>query len=90
MLGLGAITNPGHKKPMRSYEPQHPQLSNLNLRKENRPLRFVATKHHVEFFGELLQQQGLPAATVYGTMDQTARQEQAKMGFTLCNSKNKD
>eukprot|EP00913_Durusdinium_trenchii_P016458 g15472.t1 len=37
---------------------------------------FVATKHHVEFFGELLQQQGLPAATVYGTMDQTARQEQ--------------
>ena len=39
--------------------------------------RFVATKHHVEFFGELLQQQGLPAAMVYGTMDQTARQEQA-------------
>lgn len=39
-------------------------------------IMFVATKHHVEFFGELLQQQGLPAATVYGTMDQTARQEQ--------------
>lgn len=43
---------------------------------EKTTIMFVATKHHVEFFGELLQQQGLPAAMVYGTMDQTARQEQ--------------
>ncbi|CAJ1400564.1 unnamed protein product [Effrenium voratum] len=43
---------------------------------EKTTIMFVATKHHVEFFGELLQQQGLPAAIVYGTMDQTARQEQ--------------
>ena len=34
----------------------------------------------MEFFGELLQQQGMPCATVYGTMDQTARQEQARRG----------
>lgn len=45
-------------------------------RDEKTTIMFVATKHHVEFFGELLQQQGLPAAMVYGTMDQTARQEQ--------------
>lgn len=37
---------------------------------------FVATKHHVEFFGELLVQLGMTSAVVYGSMDQEAREEQ--------------
>jgi len=43
---------------------------------EKTTIMFVATKHHVEFFGELLRQLGLTVAIVYGAMDQAARQEQ--------------
>lgn len=41
-------------------------------------IMFVATRHHVEFFGELLQQVGLTAAVVYGAMDQEARESQVR------------
>lgn len=44
--------------------------------KDKSTIVFVATKHHVEFFGELLSQLGLRAAVVYGSMDQEARQSQ--------------
>uniref|UniRef100_A0A7S1RHE8 RNA helicase n=1 Tax=Alexandrium catenella TaxID=2925 RepID=A0A7S1RHE8_ALECA len=45
-------------------------------RQEKSTIMFVATRHHVEFFGEFLAQFGLPAAIVYGSMDQVARLEQ--------------
>jgi ATP-dependent RNA helicase DDX54/DBP10 len=35
---------------------------------------FVATKHHVEFFGELLKELGLTVAVVYGAMEQELRE----------------
>ncbi|GAX82476.1 hypothetical protein CEUSTIGMA_g9903.t1 [Chlamydomonas eustigma] len=40
----------------------------------NQPtIMFVATRHHVEFLHNLFNQEGIPAACVFGSMDQTAR-----------------
>ncbi|KAJ9529743.1 hypothetical protein QJQ45_014516 [Haematococcus lacustris] len=36
-------------------------------------LIFAATRHHVEYLANLMARDGIPAACVYGSMDQTAR-----------------
>lgn len=36
-------------------------------------LVFAPTRHHVEFLGDLLAEEGIPNARVFGKMDQTAR-----------------
>jgi len=43
------------------------------LAKEENAVVFVATRHHVEFFSLLLAKAGISTASVYGSMDQTAR-----------------
>eukprot|EP00929_Paragymnodinium_shiwhaense_P114758 TRINITY_DN83258_c0_g1_i1.p1 TRINITY_DN83258_c0_g1~~TRINITY_DN83258_c0_g1_i1.p1 ORF type:complete len:962 (+),score=292.15 TRINITY_DN83258_c0_g1_i1:84-2969(+) len=49
------------------------------LKGEKNTIMFVATRHHVEFFGELLKALGMPTSIVYGSMDQTAREEQVSL-----------
>jgi len=44
------------------------------FKNEKSTIMFVATKHHCEFFNELLPMLGLTVATVYGSMDQEARE----------------
>jgi ATP-dependent RNA helicase DDX54/DBP10 len=39
-------------------------------------IMFVATRHHVEFWGALINEIGIKASTVYGNMDQEARESQ--------------
>jgi len=51
-------------------------LRRLSKGGKTQTIVFVATKHHVEFFGELLTQLGMTTAVVYGTMDQVARQNE--------------
>lgn len=46
--------------------------------KDKTTIFFVATKHHVEFFHDLLTELGLTCAMVYGNMDQDAREAQVR------------
>jgi len=50
-----------------------------HLQKEGKStIMFVATRYHVEFFGELLSTLNFNAAIVYGSMDQSAREAQVR------------
>lgn len=41
--------------------------------KDQQTIVFVATRHHVEYIGQLLQAAGIDVSLIYGAMDQTAR-----------------
>lgn len=43
---------------------------------EHSTIVFAATKHHVEYLGALLREQGFAVSYVYGSLDQTARKIQ--------------
>ncbi|KAK3242699.1 hypothetical protein CYMTET_47621 [Cymbomonas tetramitiformis] len=41
--------------------------------RDQQTIVFACTKHHVEFLGVVLREEGIVCTTVYGSMDQTAR-----------------
>lgn len=43
---------------------------------EKSTILFVATKHHVEYLGAILREQGFAVSYIYGSLDQTARKIQ--------------
>lgn len=45
---------------------------------ENSTIVFAATKHHVEYLGAILREQGFAVSYIYGSLDQTARKIQVE------------
>ena len=43
------------------------------VKKDEQTIIFTATRHHVEFLGDVLQQSGYTVSPIFGQMDQSAR-----------------
>lgn len=82
----------GVQLPIRSWNPEEDE-GNLKKRKRNQvekpsarldkvspfsTIVFAATKHHVEYLGQLLRLAGYAVSHIYGSLDQTARKEQVQ------------
>lgn len=62
------------KKRKRGYENPNP----VDKPTEHSTIVFAATKHHVEYLGAILREQGFAVSYVYGSLDQTARKIQVE------------
>lgn len=60
------------KKRKRGHETPNP----VDKPTEHSTIVFAATKHHVEYLGAILREQGFAVSYVYGSLDQTARKIQ--------------
>lgn len=62
------------KKRKRGHENPNP----VDKPTEHSTIVFAATKHHVEYLGAILREQGFAVSYVYGSLDQTARKIQVE------------
>ena len=68
---IKAVKNPGEEQ---SYDQSRTIANFTNTKPFEQTLIFVATKHHVEFLRELLEDMGYLVSYAYSSLDQTARQ----------------
>lgn len=67
-----AFSHNNAKKRKRGHDNPNP----VDKPTEHSTIVFAATKHHVEYLGAILREQGFAVSYVYGSLDQTARKIQ--------------
>lgn len=70
----GAQFEPDRFSKKRKRGQDNPNLSDKPT--EHSTIVFAATKHHVEYLGAILREQGFAISYIYGSLDQTARKIQ--------------
>lgn len=70
----GAIQEPDRFSKKRKRGPDNPNP--VDKPTEHSTIVFASTKHHVEYVGAILREQGFAVSYVYGSLDQTARKIQ--------------
>lgn len=72
----GAQFEPDKFSKKRKRGQDNPNLSDKPT--EHSTIVFAATKHHVEYLGAILREQGFAVSYIYGSLDQTARKIQVE------------